>query len=176
MELNWESTHHQLDTRVDHRPLSLPKKEDDKCYHAITINRSPSEVYTFCENQNNFDAFIREMELGYNWNVRLVKDPANRTIAWHSTEHSEIKTLGQVWFSEAPRRLGTVATLVMDYSIPGGKLNELVAKFKGEDFDSMILTNLKQIKCFLETGEIATTKGQTSGREEDLIHSEERSL
>lgn len=163
-----------IETRIDHRPLRLPKKEDDKSYNTITINKSPSEVYTFCENQNNFDAFIREMELGFNWNVRLIKDEVNHTIAWHSTEHSEIKTLGQVWFNEAPQGLGTVATLVMDYSIPGGKLNELVSKFKGEDIDSLILTHLKQAKCFLETGEIATVKGQTSGRDEDLPREEER--
>ena len=54
----------------------------------------------------------------------------------------------------------------MDYSVPGGKITELIAKMRGEDPDSLAIINLKRLKAFLETGEIATIEGQPSGREE----------
>jgi hypothetical protein len=54
----------------------------------------------------------------------------------------------------------------MNYSIPGGKLTEWTTLFSGEDPDTLTITNLKRLKAFLETGEIPTTKGQTSGRKE----------
>jgi uncharacterized membrane protein len=60
----------------------------------------------------------------------------------------------------------------MDYSVPGGKLTEFLTFFSGESPDILILTNLHRLKAFLETGEIPTTEGQSSGREieQDLKH------
>lgn len=166
MKVSTDSSH-RSDARVDQRPVSLPKKKEDKSCHSITINKPPSEVYAFCENKNNLDALIKKLKVGFNCDVTLVKDEINRSLNWFSTEQSEIKTTGHVWFITAAQDLGTVVTLVTDYSMPGGVLTELLAKFKGEDVDTLILTNLKRIKCYLETGEVATVEGQSSGREED---------
>lgn len=165
---------HRSDARVDQRPVSLPKKEEDKSCHSITINKPPSKVYAFCESQHNLDALLKKLKVGFNCDVNLVKDEINRSLNWFSTEQSEIKTTGHVWFNTAPQDLGTVVTLVTDYSMPGGVLTELLAKFKGEDVDTLILANLKRIKCYLETGEIATIEGQSSGhedyRQKEYIH------
>lgn len=166
MKVSIDSSH-RSDARVAQRPVSLPKKEDDKCCHAITINKPPSEVYAFCENQHNLDALLKKLKVGFNCDVTLVKDEIKRSLNWYSTEQSEIKTTGHVWFNTAAQDLGTVVTLVTDYSMPRGILTELLAKFKGEDINTLILTNLKRIKCYLETGEVATIEGQSSGREED---------
>jgi uncharacterized membrane protein len=87
---------------IGHRPTSLPKSGDDKCCHAITINKPPQEVYTFCQDEINFESFIKKMDIGFICDVRVMKDEKKRTIAWHSTERSEIKTIGNIWFQEAP--------------------------------------------------------------------------
>lgn len=166
MNFNIETPNHP-DIRFAKRPIKLPKKDVDKCCHAITINKPPAEVYAFFESHHNFNSFVSRLDLDSKLDVGLVRDAIKRTISWYSTEQSEIKTMGHIWFNQAAQNLGTVATLVMDYSMPGGKLTELIEKFKGEDIDSLILTNLKQIKCFIESGEIATTEGQSSGRQKD---------
>jgi hypothetical protein len=56
----------------------------------------------------------------------------------------------------------------MAYSVPGGKLTELVTLMSGESPQVLTLTNLRRLKALMETGEIATVEGQPSGREEDL--------
>lgn len=149
------------------RPSTLPEKDDDKSCHVLTINKAPTEVYNFCKNKNNFEIFMKNLDFDFKWDVRLATDEMNQTIAWHSMPESEIETSGHIWFTKAPQDLGTVATVVMDYSLPGAIEKEMLAKFKGENINMLILTNLKRVKCLIETGEIATIQGQTSGKKED---------
>lgn len=150
-----------------HRPMRLPKKEDNKFTYSLTINKTPAEVYAFCASEYNFETLVKSIKVGFTWDVHLERNATNRTIAWQNTENSDIKTSGHLWFDRAAQGLGTRVTLVMDYSLPGGKLTELLKRFKGDDMNTLIVTNLKRVKCYLETGEIATTHGQTSGRDED---------
>lgn len=62
---------------------------------------------------------------------------------------------------------GTVIALEADYELPGGKLQEWLRMFSGNDPDTVMQVQLKRLKAFLETGEIPTTVGQPSGREEE---------
>jgi len=51
----------------------------------------------------------------------------------------------------------------MDYIPPAGQLGRLVAKMFGEDPEAQIREDLRNFKRIMETGEIATTRGQPRG-------------
>jgi len=99
------------------------------------------------------------------WEAEIIAERPGEMISWRSVEGSEVETSGTIWFSQGPETLGTVISLVLDYKLPGGKLTELMTMMFGEDPKSLAFTNLKRLKCYLETGEIATIKGQSSGRD-----------
>jgi len=160
---------------------------EDKARHAITIGVPPEEVYAFFRDVENLSLFMKDIEavtatssteshwkarlkvgLSAEWDARITVDRPGEMIAWQSAEGSEVETSGSIAFYPAPQDMGTVVTLQMDYKIPGGKFAEIITKLSGEDPDTLALTNLKRLKAYLEVGEIATTEGQSSGREDDL--------
>jgi uncharacterized membrane protein len=166
--------------------LDIPTSEDIKSRHAITILLSPQEVYSFWRNFSNLTTFMKDVHSieaitptrshwviqlksgqKVEWDADIVNEQPGYMISWESVPGSEVSTRGSVWFEEASGKQGTVVRLAMDYKVPGGKLAELAAFFTGESPEILIKTNLKRLKAYLETGEIPTTEGQSSGREED---------
>lgn len=166
--------------------LNTKSTDDVKSRHAITIGVSPNEIYTFWRNFSNLALFMKDIEtieaisrIRSHWVVKLksgamtewdadvIDDQPGHLISWRSVEGSDVSTVGTVWFEEATAKQGTVVRLAMDYHIPGGKLAELATFFTGESPEILIKTNLKRLKAYLETGEIPTTEGQPSGRQED---------
>ena len=161
---------------------------DSKSRHAITINKSSEEVYSFIRDFENLTKILKgfvdirmlsesvsqwkvQSKTGFDlsWTAQITEEVPNEKISWASPQSftsSEVKIKGSVWFIKAPANLGTIVSLAMDYDIIGGKAAEWVAFFSGEDPDTLAQTNLKRLKAYLETGEIATTEGQPSGREE----------
>ena len=157
-------------------------KTDSFC-QSITIGKSPEEVYSFWRDLTHLPQFMKGIssidvlsEKNSKWKVKLkdgivavweaeiVSDVPGEMIAWKSTDHSNVKTEGKVWFKPASGKLGTEVTLFMDYDLPGGRATELLTALSGEDPETLTLTNLKRLKALLETGEIPTTEGQASGR------------
>ena len=53
--------------------------------------------------------------------------------------------------------------VVIEYSPPGGALTAALAKVFGEAPEQQIGDDLSRFKMLMETGEIATTEGQSSG-------------
>ena len=158
---------------------------DDVSRFAATIGMPVEEVFAFFRDFSNFPTFMKDVkevrvlspgkthwviELGNGlkaeWDAEITAERKGEMISWKSVEGSEVETWGSVWFSPAPRDYGTIVGLDLSYSVPGGKLTELLTKFTGEDPDSLALINLRRLKGYLETGVIATVEGQTSGREQ----------
>lgn len=161
---------------------------DCKSRHAITINKSPEEVYSFFRNFENLQKVLKgfdeikilnenvshwkvQSKTGFDlsWIAQITEEVPNHKISWASPQSftsAEVKIKGSVWFIKAPVDKGTIVSVAMDYDVIGGKASELVAYFAGEDPDTLMQTNLKRLKAYLEVGEIATTEGQPSGREE----------
>lgn len=161
------------------------EKSKNRTY-AITINKEPLEVYTFFRDFENLPFFMKDLtavEVLSNtrshwtvvlksgakveWDAEIIGETPGKSISWISLEGSPVSTRGTVTFTKAPGRLGTEVSLFMDYSIPGGKLSEFALLFTGETPGLLVLSNLKRLKALLETGEVPTTEGQTSGRDED---------
>lgn len=162
------------------------KTEERERVYAVTINKEPLEVFSFFRNFKNLPLFMKDLTAvevlskershwvvvlksgaKVEWNAEIIHEVPGKSISWVSLEGSAVSTRGTVNFEKAPGKLGTVVSLMMDYSIPGGKLSEFALLFTGETPGLLVLTNLKRLKALLETGEVPTTEGQPSGRDEE---------
>lgn len=169
------------------RIADLSKSSDFKSRRAVTIeNREPEEIYRFWRDFANLPVFMKglskvtphadlkshwevRLKSGYkaSWDAEIVQDEPGRLISWRSLKGSEVETDGLVHFTKGPGEKSVVVSLAMNFAVPGGKLTELVAHLTGENPDSLAQINLHRLKAYMETGEIPTTEGQSSGRDED---------
>jgi uncharacterized membrane protein len=149
---------------------------------SITINKSAEELYSFWRDFENLPQIMSHLEsvtdygrgrshwvakgpmgMDINWDAEMVGDIPNRMISWRSLEGARVPNAGSVRFNEAPGR-GTEITVSLKYNPPGGRIGAAIARLFGEEPHMQIDEDLRRFKQKLETGEIATTRGQTSGR------------
>jgi uncharacterized membrane protein len=168
---------------TDNPLVSVPAGHGIKVEKSVTVNRSPEEVYRFWRNFQNLPRFMNHLEsvtdLGNDRSHWVAKAPAGKTvewdaevynekegelIAWRSLEGADVDNAGSVRFEPAPEGRGTVVRVTLKYDPPAGKLGSLVAKLWGEEPSQQIEEDLRRFKQVMETGEIATTEGQPSGR------------
>jgi uncharacterized membrane protein len=146
---------------------------------AITVNRSPEEVYQFWHDFTNLPTFMQHLEsvemTGSNrshwkakapagrtveWDAEIIEDQPNRRIAWRSLEGSGVQNSGSVQFDAAPGGRGTKVTVELQYSPPAGAIGATVAKLFNEEPSQQIGDDLRAFKQVMETGEI--TKSDAS--------------
>ena len=162
---------------------SVPAKRGVHFEEAITINRSAEEVYRFWRDPTNHPKFTEHLEsvttvgenrthwvmggplgLTLEWDAETYEDRPDELIAWRSLEGSQVDVAGSVHFRPAPGGRGTEARVVQKINPPGGALAAAVAGLFGKSPEQQMRGNLRRLKQLLETGEIATVEGQTSGR------------
>ena len=148
---------------------------------AVTINRPISEIYRFWRNFENLPRFMNHLEsvsmrdvgishwvakgpagTSVEWDARIINEIESRLIAWQSLEGSMVATAGSVHFEETPR--GTMVRVKFQYDPPAGKIGAAVARFLGEEPGLQVHDDLRRFKQLMETGEIPTTHGQSTGR------------
>lgn len=149
---------------------------------SIAINRSVDECYRFWHDFENFPSFMKHLEsvriTGENrvhwkakapagtsveWDAELIADQPGRYLAWRSLEGADIDNAGSIRFERAPGGRGTVMYVELEYRPPGGAAGALIAKLFGEEPEQQIDEDLRRFKWLIETGEIPTTVGQSSG-------------
>jgi uncharacterized membrane protein len=150
---------------------------------SVTINKSPAELYQFWRNFENLPKFMTHLEavtvtgektsfwkakapLGktVEWNAEITSDVENERIGWKSVEGADIPNTGVVEFKPTSTR-GTEVRVVLTYESPAGQLGAIVAKLFGEEPSQQVYGDLYRFKSMMESGEIITVEGQTSGRE-----------
>lgn len=148
---------------------------------AVTVMKPVTEVYRFWRNLENLPKFMQHLEtvaereegishwvakgpagMKVEWDARIINEVDNKVIGWQSLEGSMISTAGSVNFRETGR--GTEVRVHLQYNPPGGKLGAAVAWMLGEEPSTQVMEDLRRFKRLLETGEIPTTEGQSSGR------------
>jgi uncharacterized membrane protein len=163
--------------------VSVPAGRGIKVEKSVTINRSPEELYTFWRNFENLPRFMTHLEsvhvTGANrshwvakapagstveWDAEIYNHKDNELIAWRTLEGADVDSAGSVRFEPAPGGRGTVVRVTLKYDPPGGAVGALVARLFGENPEQQIDDDLRRFKQLMETGETATTTGQTSGR------------
>jgi uncharacterized membrane protein len=154
-----------------------------KVEKTVTIDKPVDELYRFWRDFANLPRFMKHLKhvtvidekrshwiasapIGNSveWDAEIVREEENRLIAWASVEGADVENSGFVRFQSAPAGRGTEVKVVLEYSPPGGAIAAAAAKLFGEDAEQQIGDDLRRFKQFMETGEIATLEGQSSGR------------
>jgi uncharacterized membrane protein len=170
------ATQQLSDVESLHEPIETVTK-------SITINAAPDVIYGFWRKLENFPRFMRHLEAvqatsertshwvakapagaSVEWDAEIVEDEANSRIAWRTLPDSSVEHEGVVSFEPAPGGRGTIVRVEMNYVPPAGKVGVRVAKLFGEEPSVQIDGDLRRMKQLIETGEIATTDGQPTGR------------
>lgn len=151
---------------------------------SVTINRPAEELYRYWRNFENLPEVMRHLErvtdqgggrshwvakgpagTKVEWDAELTQEVENALIGWRSVGDSSVPNEGTVRFKPAPGGRGTEIHVSLSYHPPLGALGANVAKLFGEEPSLQIAEDLRRYKQRLETGEIATTEGQPSGRD-----------
>ena len=140
---------------------------------AITVNRSPDEVYRFWRNFENLPQFMSHLESvqvlddrrshwkakapagrSVEWDAQITQDIPGELIAWESLEGADVANAGSVRFATAPGGRGTELTVKMHYDPPAVPLGAIVAKLFGEEPGQQVDGDLRRFKQVMETGEV----------------------
>ena len=149
----------------------------------VTINKPAAELYNFWHNFENLPQFMKHLQsvrvldlrkshwvtkapMGQTveWDADIIDDRPNELIAWASVEGADVDNSGFVRFKPAPADRGTEVKVVLEYNIPGGAVAAALAKLFGEEPEQQIGDELSRFKQLMEAGEIATTEGQSTCR------------
>ena len=150
---------------------------------AVTINRSPEEIYRYWRDFQNLPRFMKHLESvratgdrrshwaakapagrTVEWDAEITEDRPNELIAWRSLEGADMDSVGSVRFERAPGGRGTIVKVEMLHSPPAGAVGATVGKLLGEGLEWEIKNGLRRFKQLMEVGEIITTEGQPAGR------------
>lgn len=147
----------------------------------ITIAKPVAEVYQFWNRPENLSRFIPHVasvravdqvqhwvirgpgKFAVEWDADIISNVPNRLISWQTLPGSPFHEWGSVEFHPG-RGEETEVTLTMDYHLPGGRAGRFVAGLFGMDPEQQAALALRRLKQLLETGEIATTLGQSAGK------------
>jgi hypothetical protein len=132
-------------------------------FHSVTVTNSPEEVFKFCQDSSIIEQTLEHLPLNANNILDLSLVSANQTqgdhyiVKWQNRPEFKFKGTLTLELRKAPYNQGTVITSIAE-----------IHQFKSTDEEpsDFILFFLRRLKCLIETGVIATTKGQPSGRDE----------
>lgn len=163
--------------------VSVPAGRGIKVEKSVTINRDREDLYNFWRNFENLPRFMNHLEAVHvtgpgrshwvakapagqtvEWDAEIYNEKDGEMVAWRTLENADVDSAGSVHFEQAAGGRGTVVRVVLKYDPPGGKIGALVARLFGENPEQQIEEDLGRFKQLMETGEIATTEGQPSGR------------
>lgn len=159
-----------------------------RLHHAVAINRPVDVLYAFWRDPRNLPDVLKNIDdvsaiderrwhwvargpLGARiaWDADLVDARPHRSIAWRSVPEAPIKTQGAIWFEPLPKDRGTRVVLDMQFEAPGAVLTEMLGKLTGDAPSQQVYEALRRFKQIMETGEVATTLGQPSGRRKPSV-------
>ncbi len=164
-------------------PLPFMSARPVRVETSIIVNRSPEECYGFWRNYENLPRFMKYVNavravaerrtywraeapggIPIEWYAETMDDVPNQRISWRSIPGSDIFTAGEVRFERAPGGRGCIVREQMEYSFPGSRIGSAFARLIGKEPGQMANKDLRRFKQIIETGNIVTTEGQSSGR------------
>ncbi len=98
------------------------------------------------------------------WDAELLHEEPGHRLTWRSLPGGDLDHEGEVTFQEVPGGRGTVVTVGLRYAPPGARFGAALAGLMGHAPNRTLREDLRRFKQLVETGEIATTEGQPSGR------------
>ena len=170
-------------TVTDDAPARVSKSSDVRTRvgegsvsgHTETINRPRREIYDFWRDFSNLARVMDNVEAvtvlddtrshwvvsgpsgRLEWDAVITEDEPGRRIAWRSAENADVQHSGWVEFRDAPPGRGSWVTAAIAYNPPAGIIGKAVAKLSQREPSIQARRDLRRLKQFLETGEIATS-------------------
>lgn len=160
--------------------FSLGKSKIVQLQGSVNIDRPAEEIYSFWRDFTQLPkamTFLDRIEdkgdneklthwvvktpLGasIDWDSMVTDDVPNERIAWESVEGSDIHTWGEVRFRNTAQR-GTNVILNLNFEPPGKAAGATIEQFLGGLEKAVLNQNLRNLKAYLETGEVATNRRQ----------------
>lgn len=152
---------------------------------SIAINREAADLFAFWRQFSNLPKFMTNLEsvtglderrshwvakgaggTRIEWDAEIYNEKEDELIAWRSLENADVVNAGSVRFQAGPEGRGTFVRITLNYNPPAGTVGKTVAQLLGSEPEQLIKEDLRRFKQLMETGEIATIAGQTSGRAE----------
>lgn len=149
---------------------------------AITVNRSPDEVYRFWRDVENLPRFMAHLESvraqgglrshwvarapaggTVEWDAEVVEDVPGTLVAWRSLEGAEVPNSGTVRLASAPGEGATEVRVDVEYHPPLGAVGAAAARLFGEDPVQQIKDDLRRFKQVVETGDVVRSDGSPDG-------------
>jgi uncharacterized membrane protein len=172
-------------TKHAHHPLVTGVAAPTDLYFetSIATTKSPEECYRFWRNIENLPRFMASLEsvqalderrfhwvakgpeaTSLEWDCEITEDRPGAALAWRTLNGAQVPNAGSVLFESAGQGRGTIVRLSIHYSPIGGRLTAGLAKLLRQDPQSQVREDLRRFKQLLECGEVATTRGQPTGR------------
>ena len=149
----------------------------------MSVDKPADELYRFWRDSANVPRFSKwvdsvrvdsptrahwsysgPMGRAWEWDTEITEERDGEFFAWQSLTGSDVHTSGSVRFREMGHDLGTEVTYTVDFAPPLGAVGAAVAKLFHGASEDQLRADLRNFKRLMETGEIATTDGQSSGR------------
>jgi uncharacterized membrane protein len=150
---------------------------------SIGLEEKPDEVYRQLRDLSslpNYLSHVRAIELQgeeycqltmevpfggtSRWRARIAEDVPGRRIAWETAPESPLHIRGSFELSEQPGHRGTLLRASLTLKPTAPSLVAPLARLLGSAPDLWLTRQLRRFRQFVETGEVATTQGQASGR------------
>ncbi|QLL07193.1 SRPBCC family protein [Mycobacterium vicinigordonae] len=166
----------------DAHPRHADNQRHDCLRAAITVMRSPDEVYGFWRDFANLPRFMYHLQsvtdggdgrthwvanapIGQpaQWDAQIIEDELGKRIAWQSLPGSGIDNSGTVEFSPDNSGNGTEVRVTIGYQLPGRALGKAAAALLGESPDQQVNDDLRRFKQILETGQVIRSDGSPEG-------------
>lgn len=145
---------------------------------SVMISRPAEELYRFWRNLENLPRFMRHLEsvervtdtlsrwrakgpagTSVEWNAEIINEVPGKVIGWRSLEGSDVVSAGSVNFEGAGEGRATRVRVRLQYSPPGGKVGDALARLMGRDAATEIRADLQQLKELVESGQASTSEG-----------------
>jgi uncharacterized membrane protein len=148
---------------------------------AVTVRRSPEEVYRFWRDLENLPSFMYHLQSvttsgdrshwvanapigrSVEWDAQITDDQPNQRIAWQSLPGSSVEHGGSVEFTSSPDGQSTEVRVTISYRLPGGVLGKAAATAFGESPEQQVSDDLRRFKQILETGQVMRSDGSPEG-------------
>jgi uncharacterized membrane protein len=149
---------------------------------AVTIDRPAEELYRFWHQLENLPRFMKNLDsvtkiderrshwvgksplgLKLEWDAEILEEREGKLLSWCSLPGSDVHNAGTVFFDQSTGGRGTVVRASLDYQLPGHFLGQAVGKMLSGTTQQQVKEDLKRFKELMETGEVATTNGQSHG-------------
>lgn len=171
-----------LSTTGGQSPRHAGGQHHESLRAAVTVLRSPDEVYNYWRDLENLPSFMHHLQsvtidadgrshwvanapVGQpiRWDARIVDDVPGKRISWQSLPGSGIDNSGCVDFTPDGSGRGTEIRVTIGYQLPGGGLAKAAAALLGESPQQQVNDDLRRFKQIIETGQVTRSDGSPGG-------------